>query len=276
MRACQLVSLRTSFIGGLFLIGSVLPAYSFETPGAIYEFDASQDVGGDATWTETGAFGFETLTFVNAATPTATQVSDGSLNLFAHTIGADGLSNAYEQNLGGTIQASRRPGSFEVWFKPNDLTTANQIIQETGGSGAGTIISLSGANLEFLANGAGAGVDLTVSTTLSSTDWHQVVGVINNSFNATADDSLDLFLNGVFVGSSAVGNLDDWSGGNQGGLGSFGGASHPSGGQIAGIDTGVDFNGALHLYRYYDQALNSSQVLANYNAVTLPYARMDG
>ncbi|MEM9352105.1 MAG: autotransporter-associated beta strand repeat-containing protein [Planctomycetota bacterium] len=246
-------------------------AFGFETIGSLFEFDASQDAGGDATWTETGLFGFETLTFVGGATPTAGQVSDGTLNLFAHTVGADGLSNAYDQTLGGVGQASRRNATFEVWFKPNDLSTADQIIQETGGAGRGTIISLDGNNLEFLANG---NASTSISTTLANTDWHQVVGVVNVTNNNSADDFISLYLNGAFIGdtSGTLTNIDDWAGGNQGGLGSFGGATHPIDGQVPGNDTGDDFNGALHLYRYYDQALTGTQVLANYNAVVAPAA----
>ncbi len=71
------------------------------TPGAVYEFDASLDTGGDAVWDNTGSFGFETMTFVTG-TPTATQVSDGTLNLFAFGDPADGVSNAYEQSFGGS------------------------------------------------------------------------------------------------------------------------------------------------------------------------------
>ena len=96
---------------------------------------------------------------------------------------------------------------------------------------------------------------------------------MNNTNNSTADDSLDLFLNGSFVGSSGVGNINDWAGGNQGGLGSFGGASHPTGSQIGTGDEsniGADINGAIHLMRYYDEALNLSQVQANFNAVAAP------
>ena len=243
-------------------------ANAFETLGAIFEFDASQDIGGDAVWTETGLFGNETLTFVGGATPTATQVSDGTLNLFAHSVGADGQSNVYENTLGGTGQASRRAATFEIWFKPNDLTTADQIIHETGGAGRGTIFSLDNNNLEFLANGDNS---TTVSTTLANNNWHQVVGVLNNiSNNNTADDFIQLYVNGALVGTSATLEIDDWAGGNQGGLGSFGGATHPIDGQIGGgavNNAGVDFNGNIHLNRYYDRALSGSEILANYNAV---------
>ncbi len=273
MRTSDLCSRLAFLLVASSLVVSGMPALGFETPGEVFEFDAGLDVGGNATWTETGSSGFETLTFVGGATPTAGEVTDGTLNLLAHAIGADGVSNTYEQTLGGVGQASRRSGSFEVWFKPNNLTTADQIIQETGGAGAGTIISLSNDNLEFFVNPAGAIPNFSVSTTLTSTDWHQVVAVVNNTNNSTADDSLDLFLNGSFVGSSGVGNINDWAGGNQGGLGSFGGASHPTGSQIGTGDEsniGADINGAIHLMRYYDEALNLSQVQANFNAVAAP------
>ncbi|MEM8944456.1 MAG: LamG-like jellyroll fold domain-containing protein [Planctomycetota bacterium] len=246
-------------------------ARAFETLGAIFEFDASQDVGGDATWTETGLFGNETLTFVGGATPTATQVSDGSLNLFAHSVGADGVSNAYEATLGGAAQASRRNATFEIWFKPNDLTTANQIIHETGGSGRGTIISLDNNSLEFLANGDNS---IALSTTLANNNWTQVVGVLNNISNdGSSDDFLQLYVNGALVDTSASINIDDWAGGNQGGLGSFGGASHPIDSQIGtGTENnlGADFNGNIHLNRYYDRALSGAEIAANFDAVANP------
>ncbi len=151
---------------------------------------------------------------------------------------------------------SRQDATFEVWFKPADLTTANQIIWETGGSGAGTMLTLSNSNLEFLVNPVGAVPDLTLATTLSDTNWHQFVGVINNTFDGTANDTIDLYLNGSLVSSSATANINDWAGGNQGGLGNFGGATFPTGGQVtAGSE--VDFAGDLHLYRYYNSALTS-------------------
>lgn len=263
---------KLSVLAVLFCISAMLfqqhAAHAFETLGAIFEFDASQDVGGNNNWTETGLLGNETLVFVGGATPTATQVSDGTLNLFAHSIGADGQSNVYENVLGGVGQASRRDATFEIWFKPNDLTTADQILHETGGGGRGTIISLDNNNLEFLANGDN---NVTLSTTLANNNWHQVVGVLNNISNdGSSDDFIQLYLNGALIGTSTNVNIDDWSGGNQGGLGSFGGASHPTGGQIgtgAESNVGVDFNGNIHLNRYYSRALTSAEILANYDAV---------
>ncbi len=147
------------------------------TPGAVYQFDASLDTGGDAVWDNTGSFGFETMTFVSGYSDGA-QVSDGTLDLLAFGEPADGASNAYEQNFGGS-QLSRQNATFEVWFKPANLTTANQIIWETGGSGSGTdaftLEQQSRIPCQWRL------IDLTLATTLSNNSWHQFVGVVNNT-----------------------------------------------------------------------------------------------
>ncbi|MEN1678134.1 MAG: LamG-like jellyroll fold domain-containing protein [Planctomycetota bacterium] len=199
-----------------------------------------------------------------------------------------GRADVFDLNIfANETQASRQDGSFEIWFKPDSLTGGEQILYELGGSGRGAYFSLQDDVLSFYVKGEFPGNEQTVSTTLSSDDWTQVVGVINNTFSADSlsdDDFLELYVNGVLVDSNSTTTTDinDWSGGNQGGLGgessSFAGSTAQEG-PINGVDNAgvVDFPflGQIAAFEYTPGALSSQDVADRFAEVTTAGLRGD-
>ncbi len=192
----------------------------------------------------------------------------------AYTTAPRGEANVFESQVNG-LQASRQDASFEVWFKPDSLTGGDQILYEVGGTGTGSYISLVDNQLSFYVNGQFDGNEQTLTTTLTSTDWTQVVAVINNTFSASDvsdDDFIELYVDGVLVGTNAGSTTDinRWAGGNQAGLGHDAGVI-AAGGPITGDvinDIQYAFDGQIAIFEYAPEAWDSTEVLARYNAIT--------
>ena len=173
-------------------------------------------------------------------------------------------------------------GTFEIWFKNNSLTGGEQVIAEWGGGGRGSYISLIDDQVSFFSNGDGQTNFSTASGTISTSDWHQVVGIFHNvSDDNTDDDYVSLYIDGMFVADSSAApvRLDRWTGNNAWGFGEIGISNDPLGPERAddgplALGASDDPNGLLALdgeisiLRYYfDQELTEAEVLANYVAV---------
>lgn len=192
----------------------------------------------------------------------------------AFQTGAIGQANVYESQVGG-LQASRQDASFEIWVKPDDLSGGDQVLFEIGGTGTGSYLSLQDDQLSFYVNGQFNGNEQTVTTTLADADWTQVAVVINNTFSsgaASADDFIDLYVDGVLVASTSATptDINRWAGGNQAGLGLEGGtlaADGPLTGDVIN-DIQFPFDGQIAIFEYAQAAWDSSEVLARYNAIT--------
>ncbi|MEM6329128.1 MAG: LamG-like jellyroll fold domain-containing protein [Planctomycetota bacterium] len=236
-------------------------------------FDAAADTPGDAFWNaelpsfERFNFGADTspVPVNDPAVPGITQ---------AYEVGGSGVSNIFESTVNGQ-QAGRQDATFEIWFRPDDLTGGDQIIYEFGGAGSGGYFSLQGDQLSFYVNGAFS--DRTLSTTLTDAEWTQVVGVINNTFdpvNASQDDFISLYVNGQFVGDTQanLADFNDWAGGNQAGLGQDG----QSIANFGPIDNTMDdnltvsfpFAGQIAIFEYTAAALTSPEIQDLFDAVT--------
>lgn len=212
----------------------------------------------------------------NYGGPTSVQVNDPSVPGIsrAYTTGVTGQANVYEGQVNGT-QASRQDGSFEVWFKPDDLNGGDQVVFEVGGTGTGSYLSLQGDQLSFYINGQFDGNEQTVSTTLSDADWTQVAVVIHNTFDAnnpSIDDFVDLYVDGALVATTASNptDINDWAGGNQAGVGHDGG-NLAAGGPISGDTNNViefPFQGQIAIFEYATGAWDATEVLTRYNALT--------
>jgi hypothetical protein len=184
----------------------------------------------------------------------------------------------------------RISGTIEIWFKNNALNSGSQIIAEWGGAGRGSYFSLVDDEVSFYVNGysgnAATDDQARVDHTLSSTGWHQLVGVLQNiEFgDGLDDDYISFYVDGQPVGdtSATPKRIDRWTGGNAWGVGQVGVSNDPIGGELAvsgvvaaPIDVNpIDPNNLLPLdgetaivRYYYDQELNASEVLDNYNAV---------
>lgn len=215
------------------------------------------------------------------STPTTNPVNDPSVPGITQSFssGAIGQANVFDTFVNGN-QASRNDASFELWVKPESLAGGEQIIYEAGGSGSGMYVSLEGDELSLFVNGQFAGNNQLVSTTLTDTDWKQIVAVIHTTYEATlpsADDYLDLYVDGVLVASTVAtpSDLNDWAGGNQAGLG-LDASSHAAEGPISGTDTSANgefaFAGEIAIFEYAPTAWDATEVLARYNAITAPLA----
>lgn len=211
--------------------------------------------------------------------PTAIDVNDPSVPGITKAFdrGATGQAGIYETAI-NALQASRQDASFEIWFKPDDLSGGDQVIYEAGGSGRGIYFSLQGDELSFFAKSQFAGNDQTLSTTLSEAEWTQVVGIINNTFSPdlpSPDDFLELYVNGVLVADNSLTptDLNDWAGGNQAGLGQDA-QTLATGGPLSVADTiasgEIEFSGQIAIMEYLASALTAQEVMDRYIAITSP------
>ena len=240
-----------------------------------HRFEASADVAGDAVW-DPLVPSFEGFDFPAPASPVV--VNDPAVPgiTAAYDVGATGNPGVFDGNI-GALQASRQDGSFEIWFKPDDLTGGDQVIYEFGGSGSGGYISLQGDQLSFYVNGVFS--DRTLTTTLADADWTQVVAVINNTYEPdplveSEDDFISLYVDGQFIGDTQanLADFNDWAGANESGLGQDG-LSIASLGPIdnTGDDnatTSFPFAGEIAIFEYVASALSAQDVLDRYNAIT--------
>ncbi|MEM1184198.1 MAG: hypothetical protein AAGI53_04260 [Planctomycetota bacterium] len=164
-------------------------------------------------------------------------------------------------------------GTFEVWFKPDDLV-GTHVIWEMGATNKGVAFALEDDELVysvFATDGAGGNViDYEHRETLTGTGWHQAVITVDffgfqvNSFlNGQGVNS-----QGGFAGSATY----RWASGNPAGLGQVGSDPlFPTAG-IAGDSVPVanvtDFEGYISTIRFYNIDLFGSEVAANYDALT--------
>lgn len=217
-------------------------------------YDAAADTGGDSIWTEatgsgnnlsfSGSAGKSTVN--EAAFPGITQAYDISL-----TGDAGGLSNFFETNG----PRSRQDATFEVWFNVSDLAASgNQVLFEVGAT-RGVSLTLNNDTLAFNVDGDGS--LLTLSETVGM-GWHQAVGVIDLG-PGNNNDSISLFVDNNFVGTLDNLLVNDWAGGNNGGIGG------DSAGTAGGSPT--NYHGEIAAARYYQNfVFGATEVDQNYQA----------
>lgn len=238
------------------------PPPAIVTSGLNLNFDAGDDVAGDASWIDTQSG--QVLAFPAPASPMA--VADGAVPgiTAAYDIpttgGADGL-NAYFE---GGAPRSLQDATFEVWFKVDSLgTSEDQVLFEAGGPGRGVALVLNDDQLSFNVNGDGSLSTFTLSDTLT-TGWNHAVGVIDlTGFNDDQpNDSMSLYVNDALVGSLNGILIDDWSGGNTSGIGDVADVLGAGG-------TPEAYHDEIAIVRYYqNHAFDPNDVSQNYQAVT--------
>lgn len=230
------------------------------TAGLQLDYDASLDQPGDNIW-ESNVGASSPLTFGGSVTPFSIQDPSWPGISAAYSISSTGESSGLNQYFegGANGQRSRQDATFEVVFHVDDTSAGDdQVLLEVGGAGSGVAFVLNNDTLKFNVDGIGGDIDLTQTLT---TGWHHAVGVIDLT---SETDSVMLFVNGQQVGIMSGQNINDWAGGNIAGLG--GGAN-----SVTGVSSGVGqpFHGDLAIARYYENnALNDSDVLQNYQALT--------
>ncbi|MFO0999358.1 MAG: DUF2341 domain-containing protein [Planctomycetaceae bacterium] len=236
------------------------------TSGALLDFNAAQDTNGDTTWqnsTAISGFGLSLGTGVarNAVTPSNHY---GILSSFdfngASTSGA--FSNLSAASLPGN--PTDGAGTFELWFRPDELTK-KYILIDSGSAqpGSGLSLRLNGTQLEYTVYSGTAEVVVTsdISTQLATADFVQFTGTVRLS-GGTA--SIEMFVNGVSAGTDSAAGFTSWSDMTEEfALGNVDGSVN-----VVSAPGADPFAGEMAIFRFYDSALSSSQVLNNFNAVS--------
>ncbi len=166
-----------------------------------------------------------------------------------------------------------RSGTFEVWFKPDNLT-GTHVIFEIGAGNKGVAICLDDNELVYAASatdGAGGNVyGVSHREVLTDTGWHQAVVRVNY-----VDFTIDSYLDGVQVNSQPIPPAANyrWSSGNPAGMGKL--AQDPAfpdatiaADAIAAAEFTGNFDGLIGVFRYYGIDLFNSEITDNYNALT--------
>lgn len=261
---------RTSAQAAYLARGGDLGITPGATLGLLVNYDAGYD-SGNSVWEET-------IGNVNQANdPTAldwnmtgatrsTGVSSyqGITAAFEFTTGTEGVYPA----IGGKDSWSELvfgdptddDATIELWFKPGDLT-GKEVLFETGGTTTGLSIRLNGDKIElavkFNAESILLDFDLDAdSNGIDFDDFIQVAAVLD-----LTHDVIRLYVHGIERASMAFAGTD-WDGGDAASIGNIEGAIGASGSGYG------QYFGQLAILRLYDQALNTGQIQANYEAIT--------
>ncbi|MFW6163029.1 MAG: LamG-like jellyroll fold domain-containing protein, partial [Planctomycetota bacterium] len=161
--------------------------------------------------------------------------------------------------------------SFEIWFKPSDLT-GQEILLETGGNVNGTGMAVDGDSVVFVpSSNSGPTTKRLAAAGLTDTAFAQAIGVIDleGTGGATGAPDLYLYLNGVLADSALdVAGFTDWAGSDGSGLGRVNGTI---GGNKTGLLSGFgNFDGQIAAVRFYESALTADDALNLYRSVAVP------
>ncbi|MEZ6035660.1 MAG: cadherin-like domain-containing protein [Planctomycetaceae bacterium] len=224
------------------------------TAGYVLNYNAWNDR--DGVWqNQTAVSGYDwTFTdFGNSVTHTTSPLSNYAGITAAYQL--DGTSGAIASGLDPYSLGS---ATFELWIRPNVLT-GQQMIYETGGS-TGISLYLDGSVLTMVTKlSANPIATLTVDLATIYADPTAEFIQIAYTRDPVTQDSV-LYVDGVARDSVNV-YQNDWSGAGGAGLG-----------QANGITAGGSgfLNGDIAIMRFYDTALDATEVQANFAAVANP------
>lgn len=247
-------SIRVGEIGIAPSTGVGDPPLQIVQAGLELDFNAAEDISGDAIWFDNAGVA-DNITFNQPASTGAVNTPTFPTLSAAYSIplngGAGGLTNFFET----AGPRSRVDATFELVFNvTNAAAGADQVLFEAGGASRGAAIVLNDDVLTFNVDGDGADIDLTATL---EAGWNQVIGVIDLD---NAGDAVSLYLNGVLVGSLPGQTIVDWAGGNPLGVGA--GSSSSTGVSTA---VGNPFHGEIAIARYYaGTAFGQPEVDQNY------------
>ena len=231
-------------------------------PGATRTFVAgiTPDGDGDATWEEqSGDTEFE-WTFVNGDQI----VFDANDPLVPNLDAAYTFPAAAANGPGGNLLGSTADSTFEIWFKPEDLS-GTYILLEMGGNGNGTTFLQDGNILYFISQ-TGSGNRMTTSLLLPSDTtnrFNQVVGTLDFQGGTS---QMRLHLNAGPGVSDLIGaGYNNWAGSNGSGLGK-------RTGNFTGDDifpSAGNLNGRIGIVRQYSgKALSIAEIQQNFDALS--------
>lgn len=146
--------------------------------------------------------------------------------------------------------------TLEVWVYYSTITGSSRcLISKTDGGNAADWsygLRTQTTGLTYMEVGNGTTSITSPTFTVSTGQWYQIVGVWTN----VASNSIELYVNGVSVGSNSHSFTSVKNSTHALSFGSFDG----------GATFGQWFNGRMGVSRMYSAALTSAQVLQNYNA----------
>lgn len=150
--------------------------------------------------------------------------------------------------------SSRDERTTELWFNA-DALTGRQILYEEGGTGNGLSVYLNGSTLYASAWTSTWSNSLVVSTGVSTgTRYH--VGV---TLDAVGSRQLELYLDGVSVGTATKTDSTQWRGhGDDGAIGALNGGTKFHDGNASG--GGYNFDGAIDEVVLYNSALAAARI----------------
>ncbi|MCB0037939.1 MAG: hypothetical protein KDE51_28090 [Anaerolineales bacterium] len=205
---------------------------NYPTAGNTLHFDASTDTDADSDWENTsGVLPAYRLVLDTANGVTRSAVTSGYTGItHAYNFPGGVMSNANgallndggaDVSLNGltTGDPTISPASFEVWFKPTNLTGGLQVLFEDGG-GTGIGLFLENSTLRARHIQGGNASEVTTDITAIAGEFIQAVMTYDPVTNGVT-----LYVNGALIGSDASGNLTDWTGGDAAGIGTRGGAN---------------------------------------------------
>ena len=228
---------------------------------ATLNWDAAHDTDGNVTWeseineneNERWHLGEPTLPTIggtNLAGVTAWYPNLNSAKLSVH----DTRGNAVTQG----------PASWELIFRPANFE-GKHLLYETGGTGDGTAFFLDGNVVSFRAQDDNSNDRrVTLEHTFAAGEeslFHQVVATVQTG--SGGQNEVVLYVNGEEVGrGSAPGDLIDWDGGNDAGLGRVNGST------TNGDTDFVAWDGDIAAFRFYeDLILTEAQVARAYQSL---------
>ena len=260
------------------------------TPGAVLDLDAGDAGNSDSNWANKG-LGGGALVMEGAGTqsilvtPTNAPIGVTAAYDLSGTgsgdqiLATDDANNLYGSNIGNAN------ATIEMVFRP-DAQTADQPLWGSGGNGTGTSLILLGDQVVFSVgqNAIAAQVRGTLpSGAIAGGEFVHVIATIN-----LTTDTVELYINNVLVdtytaiafNTGLAGNLTDWSGTDDEGLGRSAGTTGgdinvaPFLGSFGTIDI-PDFNDATQRFAgeiavcrvYSGGPLNAAQRAANFDAI---------
>ena len=239
----------------------------------ILEYDAVAD--GDASdnvWTDLQVTRNLDLTGVMYETVSSSTLNVTGAMRFNGTDKAD-LGESIQSLPGSFVNYSRNSWTTEIVFKPSDMS-GNEILWEHGGggpNGKGSSLVLTDNVLEFRVRNGSTG-DLEARTTLTNaSDFLHVVAVWDRF--AVGEDEILLYVNGAITDTHSGFGVDDSAGTNFTGIGSRTGVlgnSDDLGGWIFDAGSYQTLDGWISHWRFYDEALGATGVIAKYDAVAVP------